>query len=282
MDEPSSANASRRCVDMSPSRNFPVHQKYQHLLQLLRHRPRLIPRSRRGRTHGARSASFPPSPSCATPPSPGPRHPTRRQAPLPAHTSPNSRRPTITIARPRHSSAFGLGGGRTGEAQIANVAAVLTPTCLRLDKCPVLLLDLRIAKPAGLGHVTIRPCRAAQAAAAARTRIPWQGADRALRCAGCRNTPPPPQRRRLWVHANTSQVRALAAAVRARMRNPGTYASPSLSRPLLRLTDGMSSMCRFPGSYVLCCGGARAGGPPPPRPRPPLLGNPLLPRGNGE
>lgn len=78
------------------------------------------------------------------------------------------------------------------------------------------------------------------------------------------------------------KVRALAAVVRAYAKT-GTYASPSLSRPLLRLTDGMSSMCRFPGSYVLCCaGGARAwagGGGPPPRPRPPLLGNPLLPRG---
>lgn len=104
------------------------------------------------------------------------------------------------------------------------------------------------------------------------------------RCAGCRNTPPPPQRRRRCVHVNVAQVHAPATAARRARPNSVyevTYASPSLSKPLLRLTDGMSSMCLFPGSYVLCCGGARVwtGGGPPPRPRPPLLGNPLFPRG---
>ncbi len=109
--------------------------------------------------------------------------------------------------------------------------------------------------------------------------------DRATGVPGAvRNTPPPPQRRRRCVHARASHSGGTRALQVVFVNETVTYASPSLSKPLLRLTDGMSSMCRFPGSYVLCCGGARApwvvGGGPPPRPRlAPLLENPLLPRG---
>ncbi len=39
----------------------------------------------------------------------------------------------------------------------------------------------------------------------------------------------------------------------AQGKETATHASPSFSRPLLRLTDAMSSMCRCPGWYTRCC-----------------------------
>lgn len=55
----------------------------------------------------------------------------------------------------------------------------------------------------------------------------------------------------LLLYLEVSQSSTLKSmSLQAAYAHYRTYASPSFSNPLLLETDGMSSMCRLPGSYT--------------------------------
>lgn len=169
---PSNANASRRCVDMSPSRNLPVIKISILLIDSMRANS-LVRESAPefgNSTHGIVSASSPLSPSCDAPPRSSDHQNQART--LPEDTLSSILLPELCESIVSHQKTI---PGRRCVCSVITRQAIEdpvpsqtqlpmpvnstrrgeTPTCLCLDKCPILFLNLQIAKPAKLGRVTI-------------------------------------------------------------------------------------------------------------------------------